>query len=165
MPADCSLPGRTVPRFGACRGSHRTREHAAMHCPACDQDNRPGRRFCGKCGAALAAPCPSCGAANQPDEQFCGGCGTRLTTAAAATLPAGERRQLTVLFCDLVGSTSLSQRLDAEEWRDVVEAYHRTGAAVTRFGGHVAQYLGDGLLIYFGWPTAREDDPERAVRA
>ena len=81
-------------------------------------------------------------------------------------MPAGERRQLTVLFCDLVGSTPLSQQLDAEEWRDVVEAYHRTAAAaVTRFGGHVAQYLGDGLLIYFGWPTAREDDPERAIRA
>ena len=79
---------------------------------------------------------------------------------------SGERRQLTVLFCDLVGSTPLSQQLDAEEWRDVVEAYHRTAAAaVTRFGGHVAQYLGDGLLIYFGWPTAREDDPERAIRA
>jgi class 3 adenylate cyclase/tetratricopeptide (TPR) repeat protein len=81
-------------------------------------------------------------------------------------LPAGERRQLTVLFCDLVGSTPLSQQLDAEEWRDVVEAYHRTAAAaVTRFGGYVAQYLGDGLLIYFGWPTARENDPERAIRA
>jgi class 3 adenylate cyclase/tetratricopeptide (TPR) repeat protein len=92
----------------------------------------------------------------------------------ASTVPAsgaeverpGERRQLTVLFCDLVGSTPLSQQLDAEEWRDVVEAYHRTAAAaVTRFGGHVAQYLGDGLLVYFGWPTAREDDPERAIRA
>jgi class 3 adenylate cyclase len=83
-----------------------------------------------------------------------------------ATLPAGERRQLTVLFCDLVGSTPLSQQLDAEEWRDVVTRYHATArAAVERFGGHVAQLLGDGLLVYFGWPTAREDDPERAIRA
>jgi class 3 adenylate cyclase/tetratricopeptide (TPR) repeat protein len=83
-----------------------------------------------------------------------------------ATLPAGERRQLTVLFCDLVGSTPLSQQLDAEEWRDVVTRYHTTArAAVERFGGHVAQLLGDGLLVYFGWPTAREDDPERAIRA
>jgi class 3 adenylate cyclase len=81
-------------------------------------------------------------------------------------LPAGERRQLTVLFCDLVGSTPLSQQLDAEEWRDVVTRYHATArAAVERFGGHVAQLLGDGLLVYFGWPTAREDDPERAIRA
>src|SRR5262249_3735410 len=78
----------------------------------------------------------------------------------------GERRQLTVLFCDLVGSTPLSQELDAEEWRDVIAQYQQAAAAaVARFGGHVAKNLGDGLLIYFGWPTAREDDPERAVRA
>ena len=71
-----------------------------------------------------------------------------------------------MLFCDLVGSTPLSQQLDAEDWRDVVTQYQQTAAAaVTRFGGHVARYLGDGLLIYFGWPTAREDDPERAIRA
>jgi class 3 adenylate cyclase/tetratricopeptide (TPR) repeat protein len=83
-----------------------------------------------------------------------------------AALPAGERRQLTVLFCDLVGSTLLSQQLDAEEWRDVIAQYQRAAsAAVARFGGHVAKTLGDGLLIYFGWPTAREDDPERAIRA
>src|ERR1700675_2846786 len=83
-----------------------------------------------------------------------------------AALPAGERRQLTVLFCDLVGSTPLSQQLDAEEWRDLISQYQQAAAgAVARFGGHVAKNLGDGLLIYFGWPTAREDDPERAVRA
>jgi class 3 adenylate cyclase/tetratricopeptide (TPR) repeat protein len=71
-----------------------------------------------------------------------------------------------VLFCDLVGSTSLSQQLDAEEWRDLIAQYQQAASgAVARFGGHVARKLGDGLLIYFGWPTAREDDPERAVRA
>ncbi|MFI5364914.1 MAG: adenylate/guanylate cyclase domain-containing protein, partial [Candidatus Binatia bacterium] len=80
--------------------------------------------------------------------------------------PAGERRQLTVLFCDLVGSTPPSQQLDAEEWRDVISRYQRAATeAVEKFGRHVAKNLGDGLLIYFGWPTAREDDPERAVRA
>jgi class 3 adenylate cyclase/predicted ATPase len=150
-----------------------------MRCPSCDHDNRPDRRFCAECGAALAVICASCGASNQPGEKFCGGCGASLmagpatvplsvaaTAAPEAPPPTGERRQLTVLFCDLVGSTPLSQQLDAEEWRDVVEAYHRTAAvAVTRFGGHVAQYLGDGLLVYFGWPNAREDDPERAIRA
>jgi class 3 adenylate cyclase len=71
-----------------------------------------------------------------------------------------------VLFCDLVGSTPLSQQLDAEEWRDLISRYQRAATeAVEKFGGHVAKNLGDGLLIYFGWPTAREDDPERAVRA
>jgi len=65
-----------------------------------------------------------------------------------------------------VGSTPLSQQLDAEDWRDVVTQYHHAATgAVTRFGGHVAHYMGDGLLVYFGWPTAREDDPERAIRA
>ena len=85
---------------------------------------------------------------------------------AAHPTPTGERRQLTVLFCDLVGSTALSQQLDAEEWRDVLAQYQQAAAgAAARLGGHVAKNLGDGLLIYFGWPTAREDDPERAVRA
>jgi class 3 adenylate cyclase len=81
-------------------------------------------------------------------------------------LPAGERRQLTVVFCDLVGSTPLSQQLDAEEWRDVLAQHQQTvSRVVARFGGHVARNLGDGLLIYFGWPTAREDNPESAIRA
>jgi class 3 adenylate cyclase/predicted ATPase len=77
-----------------------------------------------------------------------------------------ERRQLTVMFCDLVGSTALSTQLDPEELREVVRGYQETGAAVIeRFGGHIAQYLGDGLLVYFGYPVAHEDDAQRAVRA
>ena len=77
-----------------------------------------------------------------------------------------ERRQLTVLFCDLVDSTPLADRLDPEEWREVVRAYQDTCAKViARFDGHIAQYLGDGLLVYFGYPRAHEDDAQRAVRA
>jgi class 3 adenylate cyclase len=77
-----------------------------------------------------------------------------------------ERRQLTVLFCDLVDSTALSSQLDPEEWREVVRAYQETCAKViARFEGHIAQYLGDGLLVYFGYPQAHEDDAPRAVRA
>jgi class 3 adenylate cyclase len=80
--------------------------------------------------------------------------------------PLAERRQLTVMFCDLVGSTALSTQLDPEELREVVRGYQETGAAVIeRFGGHIAQYLGDGLLVYFGYPVAHEDDAQRAVRA
>jgi predicted ATPase/class 3 adenylate cyclase len=80
--------------------------------------------------------------------------------------PAAERRQLTVLFCDLVGSTPLSEQLDPEDLRDVVRAYQQTCAEVIkRFDGHIAQYLGDGLLVYFGYPQAHEDDAQRAVRA
>jgi class 3 adenylate cyclase len=77
-----------------------------------------------------------------------------------------ERRQLTVLFCDLVDSTVLASQLDPEEWRAVVWAYQDTCAKViARYEGHIAQYLGDGLLVYFGYPQAHEDDAQRAIRA
>jgi class 3 adenylate cyclase/predicted ATPase len=86
--------------------------------------------------------------------------------APAPYIPDAERRQLTVLFCDLVDSTALSSQLDPEELREVVRAYQDTCAKViARFEGHIAQYLGDGLLVYFGYPTAHEDDAQRAVRA
>jgi len=79
--------------------------------------------------------------------------------------PEAERRQLTVLFCDLVDSTPLASQLDPEELREVVRAYQETCAKViARFEGHIAQYLGDGLLVYFGYPLAHEDDAQRAVR-
>jgi class 3 adenylate cyclase len=78
--------------------------------------------------------------------------------------PEAERRPLTVLFCDLVDSTRLASHLDPEDFRDVVRAYHQTCTAVIqRFDGYVAQYLGDGLLVYFGYPVAHEDDAQRAV--
>ena len=80
--------------------------------------------------------------------------------------PDAERRQLTVLFCDLVDSTVLASQLDPEDLREVVRAYQDTCAKViARFEGHIAQYLGDGLLVYFGYPLAHEDDAQRAVRA
>jgi class 3 adenylate cyclase/tetratricopeptide (TPR) repeat protein len=86
--------------------------------------------------------------------------------AASPPVSEGERRQLTVMFCDLVGSTPLSQQLDAEDFRTVVRAYQESASqAVSRHEGHVAQYLGDGLVVYFGYPRAREDDAERAVHA
>ena len=78
--------------------------------------------------------------------------------------PDAERRQLTVLFCDLVDSTQLAGQLDPEDYRQVVRAYQATAAQVIqRFDGHIAQYLGDGLLVYFGYPQAHEDDAQRAV--
>ncbi len=80
--------------------------------------------------------------------------------------PEAERRQLTVMFCDLVGSTDLSGKLDPEDLREVVRAYQKTAAEVIeRYEGHIAQYLGDGLLIYFGWPRAHEDDAPRALHS
>lgn len=89
-----------------------------------------------------------------------------LTAGPTEPLAAGERRQLSIVFCDLVGSTALSSRLDPEDLRHIVREFHAaaSGTAV-RFGGYVAQFLGDGVLLYFGFPQAREDDAERAVRA
>src|SRR6516162_1364229 len=84
----------------------------------------------------------------------------------AAVRADAERRQLTVMFCDLVGSTALAARLDPEDLREVYAAYHRAVADVVRsFDGFVAKYMGDGVLAYFGYPQAHEDDAERSVRA
>jgi len=120
--------------------------------------------------------CARCGASNQPGERFCGECGTGLVensgpkggseNTPVAISSTGERRHLTVLFCDLVDSTSIAARLDPEEWREIIADYHHAAAeAIERFGGHVAQYLGDGVMAYFGWPEAHENNAERAARA
>ena len=93
---------------------------------------------------------------------------TRAVSGAAqvGVVDRGERRLVSVLFCDMVGSTELSRRLDAEDMRQLLQAYHECVAgAVANWGGHLAQYLGDGVMAYFGWPTAYEDQAERAVRA
>ena len=90
------------------------------------------------------------------------------TSSAPSAHPEdrAERRQVTVMFSDLVGSTALSARLDPEDLREVISAYQKCVAeTVGRFGGFVAKYMGDGVLVYFGYPQAHEDDPERAVRA
>jgi class 3 adenylate cyclase/tetratricopeptide (TPR) repeat protein len=87
-------------------------------------------------------------------------------TGSSITSVAGERRHLTVLFCDLVGSTEIAAQLDPEEWRELVASYHRAAAeAITRYGGHVAKFLGDGVMAFFGYPEAHDNDAERAARA
>src|ERR1700720_4123901 len=101
------------------------------------------------------------------------GLGTAVPTAVVAAPAPGapaqvdaERRQLTVMFCDVVGSTALSTRYDPEDLRELIGGYHRAVAeTVGRFDGFVAKYMGDGVLVYFGYPQAHEDDAERAVRA
>jgi class 3 adenylate cyclase len=88
------------------------------------------------------------------------------TLAESKASDTAERRQVTVMFCDLVGSTALSGRMDPEDLREVISAYQSCVAeTVQRYGGFVAKYMGDGVLIYFGYPQAHEDDAERAVRA
>jgi class 3 adenylate cyclase len=90
----------------------------------------------------------------------------RPTDEHLASTSAGERRQLTVMFCDLVGSTALSEKLDPEELRGLLHTYRTLcGDVIARYDGFVARYVGDGILTYFGWPAAHEEDAERAVRA
>src|SRR2546421_1145648 len=105
--------------------------------------------------------CSSCGLDNPPTSRFCGRCGQPLQDRTGR-----ERRQLTVMFCDLVGSTALAEKLDPEDLSDLILAYYQAAAgAVAEFDGNVAQHLGDGLLVYFGYPVAHEDDARRAVYA
>lgn len=109
----------------------------------------------------LARACPACARPVDAGDAFCRVCGQRLAIVASSP---GERRQLTVMFCDLVDSTAIAAGLDPEDVQQLLAAYHSTGAAIVgSFGGHVAQYLGDGLLVYFGFPLAYEDAPKRAV--
>ena len=148
-----------------------------MKCHQCQRENPADAVFCDECGARLEAVCPDCGERNRAGAKFCRRCGSALgESAVAASTPASsqgpppgpgaERRQLTVMFCDLVGSTRLSAELDPEDLRGVVRAYQETCAEViARFEGYIAQYLGDGLLVYFGYPLAHEDDAQRAVGA
>jgi class 3 adenylate cyclase/tetratricopeptide (TPR) repeat protein len=151
-----------------------------MRCSNCGSENPDGLKFCNQCGAAFNAHCSQCGFDNAPGARFCGQCGAPLNASAqsetgfpaerqpgkAVPLRSSERRHLTVLFCDLVGSTEIAARLDPEEWQETIAAYHRAAAdAIGRFGGHVAKYLGDGVMAYFGYPEAHDNDAERAVRA
>jgi len=156
-------------------------------CPRCQHKNPPGIKFCNACGLSQATHCPACAQENPPAAQFCNACGMSLTRRQVETpqepdvehsvepfapapvsplLADAERRQLTVMFCDLVDSTRLASQLDPEDWREVVQAYQATCAEVIQhFDGHIAQYLGDALLVYFGWPWAHEDDAQRAIWA
>ncbi|MGH2446261.1 MAG: adenylate/guanylate cyclase domain-containing protein [Candidatus Limnocylindria bacterium] len=157
-----------------------------MTCTSCGAENEAGRQFCLNCGQRLAAGCPVCGSSNTPGAKFCGKCGNPLpagdamaprpagtmaatapaaTTPAAAT-PATERRRVSVLFADLVGFTTLSEKSDAEDVRELLGRYFEACRdVVERYGGTVEKFIGDAVMAVWGTPTAQEDDAERAVRA
>jgi class 3 adenylate cyclase/tetratricopeptide (TPR) repeat protein len=143
-----------------------------MRCQNCGIENATGSRFCNRCGTPLNTRCPKCRSENTPDARFCSQCGVAIEAATPirAAEPReglkGERRHLTVLFCDLVNSTNIAAQLDPEEWCEIIADYHRAVAqAIERFGGYVAQYQGDGVMAYFGYPEAHDNDAERAARA
>ena len=158
-----------------------------MRCSRCRADNPAGMKFCGQCGAPLESTCRSCGAANPPENRFCGRCGASLdglglhdSAAAEPYTPRprpapvgtsrgmlpGEMKQVTVLFCDIVNSTPLTERLGPEAMRDLVSSFLETSLAeVHRYGGTAPQFTGDGFLALFGAPVTHEDHVRRALLA
>lgn len=160
------------------------------NCLSCGHENAPGARFCTACGVRQDACCPVCQAAIIPAQNFCSGCGSALRNSAAAgaevgRLPVnytpahlaqrilasrsaihGEIKQVTVLFCDIVGSTALAVTLGAEGMHGLLSEFFRVALAeVHRFEGTVNQFLGDGFMAIFGAPLAYEDHAARAARA
>jgi len=144
-----------------------------LRCTKCESENRAGRKFCASCGTPLPAPCENCGFSNQATERYCGGCGHSLGGERVAAVeaersvdPEGDRRPVTVLFCDLVGYTRLSSVLDAEDVHALLERFFAlVDATVDRFGGTIYKHIGDAAMALFGAPLARGNDAERAVRA
>jgi class 3 adenylate cyclase/tetratricopeptide (TPR) repeat protein len=149
-----------------------------MSCPNCRSESPAGAKFCAACGATLEPMvCPRCGHRANRHDRFCGGCGHALAGAVATGGPGesaadvrlasgGERRQATVLLADISGSTLLGERLDPEEVDGVVGRFRRTAVQVIeKHGGTINQFVGDEVVAVFGVPSAREDDPVRAVRA
>ncbi len=164
-----------------------------MECPQCHFDNPPVMKFCGQCGERLGSVCPGCGAQVVPGFKFCGECGTPLAAATEAAAPPpppaapspppgytpshlreqvlhsrtaieGERKQVTVLFCDLVSSTALADRLGPEVMHSLLSQFFELALSeVHRYEGTVNQFLGDGFMALFGAPVAHEDHARRAV--
>jgi len=121
-----------------------------MPCPQCRFETPPGMRFCGQCGSKLPEVTVVSGAVAKP----------------ISDAPDAERRHVTLMFIDMVNYTGISEQLDPEALRDIVLQYQtRSAAVIQRFEGHIGKYLGDGVLVYFGYPTAHEDDARRAVLA
>src|ERR1700736_5959253 len=166
-----------------------------MRCPSCNSENPEASKFCGNCGAPLRNRCAKCGSENPSQFRFCGDCGTSLqapsssgpqalggglTAAEAFRTPShlaekiltgrsaleGERRQVTVLFGDIVGYTAMAEKLDPEEVHEIIRrAFEPITAEIHRLEGTINQYGGDGLMALFGAPIAHEDAARRAVHS
>jgi class 3 adenylate cyclase len=139
-----------------------------MRCSRCQTENREGRKFCASCGTPLARAC-ECGYINDATDRFCGGCGRPLEREAEAASPSeidGDRRPVAIMFCDLVGYTRLSSKLDPEEVRALLEQFFDViDSIVERYGGTIDKHIGDASMALFGAPRAYGDDALRAVRA
>jgi class 3 adenylate cyclase/tetratricopeptide (TPR) repeat protein len=140
---------------------------AAVACPSCGSENAPDQRFCGTCGGSLLRTCPACGTENPLRFAFCGTCGAALEASVTPATPGAEERRIaTVLFADVSGFTSLSERMDPEDVKTLAhDLTEQMGDVVAGYGGTVISVMGDAVMAVFGAPIAHEDDPERAVRA
>src|ERR1035438_7887164 len=150
-----------------------------MHCVHCAAENDAETRFCARCGASLATPCPGCGASLPDGARFCPRCGQEVKAASSVRClpPGGEaggsgtttvstRKQVTVLFADVSGYTALSEKLDAEEVRDLMDdLWARLDPLITDHGGRINSHMGDSIMALFGAGTTRESEPRQAVRA
>ena len=143
-----------------------------MTCHRCGATNPAGMKFCGHCGSAFAISCPSCGSENLPENSFCGRCAAPLDPAQqdrpknTTSMPSGELKRVSMLFCDLVDSTRMAERLGPEKMHELIRWFIDTAlAAVNRYEGTVPQFSGDGFLALFGAPMAHEDHAQRALLA
>jgi len=146
-----------------------------VNCPSCGTPAVAGTKFCAECGTRFAAGCPSCGTQNVPGAKFCVECGLNLLAtgpvpaAPEQPVPAtgsAERRLVSVLFADLVGSTTLAEDRDPEETRELLTRYFDAcKEVIARYGGSIEKFIGDAVMAVWGVPIAHEDDAERAVRA
>ena len=143
-----------------------------IECATCGTENAAGKKFCRRCGSAIARACPSCSAPLESDSAFCGECGAAINGGAApaavsqASAPLAERRVCSVLFADLVGFTPLSESRDPEQVRELLSEYFEAARTViARYGGVVEKFIGDAVMAVWGTPVATEGDAERAVRA
>src|SRR5207253_3429664 len=130
-------------------------------CPRCGRANPSDARFCMACGARLSQACWTCGTENPLGAGYCLTCGTSLAGAETT-----ERRLVSVVFADIVGSTSLASRMDPEPMRGILGEFSSAmREEASRHGGTVEKFVGDAIMAVFGLPQAHEDDPQRAVRA
>lgn len=137
-------------------------------CQKCGAKNKDDAEVCVSCNSPLGVKCPKCAKLNSSLLHYCEFCGTSLikNPPVGESGTEAERLHLNIMFCDLVGSTALSETLDPEVFRDIVVEYQDVCAKVIEEqGGYIGQYLGDGILVYFGYPKTYEDNSQRAVQA